>query len=249
MKVAILAGGRGTRLGSITENRPKPLVEVGGRPILWHILMHYAAYGFTEFVIALGYKGAMIRQYVERLAFRQDHPEWTVTSVGTGPSTQTGGRIKRLAPHLGAAPFLLTWSDIVADVNLDALVAFHRAHGQPATLTAVHPPPRFGHLTLHGDRVTAFAEKPEDPDRWINGAYFVLEPEVFDRIEGDATSWERDVMPGLAAEGRLMAYRHTGFWQCMDTPAEQRRLERLWQTGNAPWITWTPPHARTPDRT
>lgn len=234
MKAAVLAGGRGTRLGEATRTVPKPMIEIGGRPLLWHILKHYAAYGLSDFVIALGYKGDVIRQYFSTAAF----PEGRVALVDTGADTQTGGRLLRLQPHLNAETFMLTWSDTVADVDLDALLAFHRSHGRLATLTAVRLPPRFGHLTLDGAQVTAFAEKPASLDIWINGAFFVLEPGIFDFLKDDASSWERDALPALAAEGELMAYRHDGFWQCMDTPAERRKLERLWTAGQAPWKTW-----------
>jgi glucose-1-phosphate cytidylyltransferase len=254
MKVAILAGGAGKRLIEETEEKPKPLVEIGGRPILWHIMMHYSHYDFRDFVVALGYKGELIKEYVlsysslkgERLRHSQTHTEielvhddcrhdWRVQLVDTGMSTRTGGRIKRLAPCLGDDTFMLTWSDGVSDVNLHDLLAFHRSHGKFATLTAVHPPTRFGHVELHGDRVVEFCEKPIIKDRWINGAFFVLEPAVLDYIDGDDTQWEKEPLERLAKDGQLMAFRHTSFWQCMDTLYDKRLLEELWQTGNAPW--------------
>jgi glucose-1-phosphate cytidylyltransferase len=255
MKVAILAGGVGTRLAEETEVKPKPMVEIGGRPILWHIMQHYAHYGFDHFVIALGYKGEVIKKYMadycslhsnltvklrtgEITTNGGDKPDWTVELIDTGIPTLTGGRIKRLAPYLGDETFMLTWGDGVSDVNLLDLLAFHRSHGKLATLTAVRPPARFGHLDLDGDRVLEFSEKPQTKEGWINGAYFVLEPEVFEYIEGDDTQWEREPLERLARDGQLMAYRHSSFWQCMDTLRDKRLLEELWQTGRAPWKIW-----------
>ena len=255
MKVAILAGGVGTRLAEETEVKPKPMVEIGGRPILWHIMQHYAHFGFDHFVIALGYKGEVIKKYMadycslhsnltvkirtgEITTNGGDKPDWTVELIDTGIPTLTGGRIKRLAPYLGDETFMLTWGDGVSDVNLLDLLAFHRSHGKLATLTAVRPPARFGHLDLDGDRVLEFSEKPQTKEGWINGAYFVLEPEVFEYIEGDDTQWEREPLERLARDGQLMAYRHSSFWQCMDTLRDKRLLEELWQTGQAPWKIW-----------
>ena len=253
MKVAILAGGQGTRLVEETRVKAKAMVLIGAQPILWHLLKYYAHFGFHEFVIALGYQADTIRQYfVERLrasALRDGprllvrpelEPAWTVELIDTGAETETGGRIRRLAPYLGDAPFMLTWCDGLADVDLGRLCAFHRAHGRVATLTAVHPPPRFGRLTLEGDAVSAFREKVVDDDEWINGAFFVLEPGVFGYIDGDRDSFERDTLPRLVADGRaLQAYRHRGFWQCMDTLKEAEDLNRLWRAGQAPWQVWT----------
>ncbi len=255
MKVAILAGGVGSRLSEETVVKPKPMVEIGGLPILWHILMHYSAYGHRDFAIALGYKGEFIKKYMmdycslqgnltvktsrgDILRHGSDLPDWTVDLIDTGIDTLTGGRIKRLAPYLGNQTFMLTWGDGVSDVDLDGLVKFHRSHGKLATVTAVHPPARFGHLVFEGDRVREFSEKPQTAEGWINGAFFVLEPGVFDYIDGDATQWEREPMERLAAEGQLMAYRHTGFWQCMDTLRDKKLLQDLWDLGNAPWKTW-----------
>jgi glucose-1-phosphate cytidylyltransferase len=250
MKVAILAGGQGTRLAEETRVKAKAMVVIGEQPILWHLLKYYAHFGFREFVIALGYQAATIRQYfVERLGARGDgarvlvrpaaEPAWTVELIDTGPDTETGGRIKRLAPYLDGAPFMLTWCDGLADVDLGALCAFHRAHGRVATLTAVHPPPRFGRLSLEGDRVSAFREKVIDDDEWINGAFFVLQPEIFAYIDGDRSSFERETLPRVvAAGGGLRAYRHGGFWQCMDTLKEAEDLNRLWRQGTAPWKVW-----------
>ena len=255
MKVGILAGGFGSRLAEETEVRPKPLVEIGGRPILWHILKHYSFYGFNDFVIALGYKGEMIKRYIVEYCSLHNNlhvdfhsgqvtphdgerPDWRVDLIDTGVRTQTGGRIKRLAPYLGAETFLLTWGDGVADVNLHELIAFHRAHGRLATLTAVRPPARYGHLELEGDQIAVFSEKPQLKVGWINGAYFVLEPGVFDYIDGDETIWEQQPLERLAADGQLMAYRHHSFWQCMDTLREKSLLEKLWETDRAPWKLW-----------
>jgi glucose-1-phosphate cytidylyltransferase len=254
VKVGILAGGVGTRLVG-EEVKPKPMVEIGGRPILWHIMMHYAHYGFREFVIALGYKGEVIKKYMvdycslySNLTVNlgngqvkiHDGPktDWTVELVDTGIPTLTGGRIKRLAPYLGSGTFMLTWGDSVSDVNLHDLLAFHRSHGKLATLTVVHPAARFGHLDLQGDQVMEFTEKPQTRAGWINGAFFVLEPGVFDYIDGDDTQWEREPLERLAKDEQLMAYQHTSFWQCMDTLRDKVLLEELWQSGNAPWKIW-----------
>jgi glucose-1-phosphate cytidylyltransferase len=258
MKVAILAGGVGSRISEETEIKPKPMVEIGGRPILWHIMKHYGHYGYDEFVIALGYKGEVIKRYMLDYAslhsdltvglrdgtvirngngYGSEPDDWTVQLVDTGQDTATGGRIKRLAPHVGDSTFMLTWGDGVSDVDLDALLHFHRSHGKLATLTAVRPPARFGHLEFEGDAVTEFSEKPQIGEGWINGAFFVLEPGVFDYVEGDATQWEREPLEGLARDGQLMAYRHDSFWQCMDTLRDKKLLEELWQNG-APWKTW-----------
>ena len=255
MKVAILAGGAGSRLAEETEMKPKPLVEIGGRPILWHIMMHYYHYGFQEFVIALGYKGEAIKRYMVDYCSLNSNltvkirkgevnvhdgpvPDWTVELVDTGIPTLTGGRIKRLAPYLGDETFMLTWGDGVSDVNLHDLLAFHRSHGKLATLTAVRPPARYGHLVFQDDQVAQFSEKPQTAEGWINGAFFVLEPGVFDYIEGDGTQWEKEPLERLAQEGQLMAYRHTSFWQCMDTLRDKYILEKLWQSDNPPWKTW-----------
>jgi glucose-1-phosphate cytidylyltransferase len=228
------------------------MVEIGGRPILWHIMRYYAHFGHKNFVIALGYKGEVIKKYMvdycklnSNLTVRLDDGEvtihngyradWTVDLIDTGIDTLTGGRIKRLAPYLGSERFMLTWGDGVADVDLDALLAFHQSHGKLATLTAVRPPARFGHLAINNDQVTEFSEKPQTKEGWINGAFFVLEPGVFDYIEGDASQWEKEPLERLAKDGQLMAYRHTSFWQCMDTLRDKRLLETLWQQGDPPW--------------
>jgi glucose-1-phosphate cytidylyltransferase len=255
MKVALLAGGVGTRLMEETEAKPKPMVEIGGRPILWHIMMHYAHYGFDEFVIALGYKGEVIKKYMVDYCSLNHNlivnlrtgavkhnggyaPNWTVELVDTGQATLTGGRIKRLAPYIGNETFMLTWGDGVADVDLRALLEFHRSHGKLATLTAVRPPARFGHLVMVDDQVVEFSEKPQTREGWINGAFFVLEPGVFDYIDGDNTQWEKEPLERLARNGQLMAYQHSSFWQCMDTLRDRRLLESLWQSAAAPWKVW-----------
>jgi glucose-1-phosphate cytidylyltransferase len=256
MKVGILAGGLGTRLAEETEVKPKPMVEIGGQPILWHILMHYSRYGYQEFVIALGYKGEYIKRWMREFASLHSNmtvrtgngtvtlhdrhqQDWTVDLVDTGQDTATGGRIKRLKDWLGDETFMLTWGDGVSNIDLDALLRFHRSHGRLATLTAVRPPARFGHLELDGDRIVEFTEKPQTSEGWINGAFFVLEPGVFDYVDGDAIQWEREPLERLAADGQLMAYRHESFWQCMDTIRDKKLLEKLWVEGMAPWKTWS----------
>lgn len=255
MKVGILAGGVGSRLSEETHIKPKPMVEIGGMPILWHIMRTYAHYGHTDFVVALGYKGEVIKRYMADYASLNSNltvklktgeismnggykPDWSVELIDTGMSTMTGGRIKRLAPYMGNETFMLTWGDGVSDININELLAFHRSHGKLATLTAVRPPARYGHMEFDGDQITQFNEKPQTGEGWINGAFFVLEPEIFDYIEGDETQFEREPLEGLAADGQLMAYRHTSFWQCMDTVREKHILETYWQSGNAPWKVW-----------
>jgi glucose-1-phosphate cytidylyltransferase len=256
MKVAILAGGMGTRLAEETDQRPKPLVEIGSKPILWHIMKYYSSFGFNEFVIALGYKKEAIIRYFLDLHYcssdltirtgigsvtvheRSREPDWIVHLVNTGLSTNTGGRIKRLAPYVGSSTFMLTWCDGLSDVDLEALLSFHRSHGRLATVTTVRAPARFGYLQLDHEQVRGFREKPGDGEGWINGAFFVLEPGVFEYIQDDTTSWEREVMGQLAAKGQLAAYCHTSFWQCMDTLRERRLLDGLWSADKAPWKIW-----------
>jgi glucose-1-phosphate cytidylyltransferase len=254
MKVGILAGGLGSRLSEETVAKPKPMVEVGNQPILWHIMKYYAHHGFSDFVIALGYRGECIKRWmVEYSSLASDltvhtgrahvvrHDtsvdDWSVRLVDTGQPTATGGRIRRLSDHLGDGTFMLTWGDGVSTVDLHALVEFHRAHGRLATLTAVRPPARFGHLELDGPAVSEFSEKPQTGEGWINGAFFVLEPGVFDYIDGDDIQFEREPLEGLAKDGQLMAYRHHGFWQCMDTVRDLKLLQELWDAG-APWKVW-----------
>ncbi len=256
MKVGILAGGHGTRLAEETEIKPKPMVEIGGRPILWHIMMHYSCYGFHDFVIALGYKGEVIKRYmvdycslnsnltVNLKAGRVDMhdtdgiQDWTIQLIDTGLNTMTGGRIKRLQPYIGNETFMLTWGDGVSTVDLNRLLAFHRSHGRLITMTAVRPPARYGHLEFDGNRIREFTEKPQTAEGWINGAFFVVEPQVFDYIDGDDTQFEKEPLERLAADGELMAYKHDGFWQCMDTRRDKYTLEKLWDSGEAPWKIW-----------
>jgi glucose-1-phosphate cytidylyltransferase len=255
MKVAILAGGSGTRLAEETEVKPKPMVEIGGRPILWHIFHHYAFYGYNEFVVALGYKGEYIKKYMSDYCaleynmtvdfgsstisrHKNRDLDWKVDLIDTGQGTLTGGRILRLKPYVGSGTFMLTWGDGVSDVDIHKLLTFHRAHGKLATLTAVRPPARFGHLEFDGDQVVRFSEKPQTAEGWINGAYFVLEPGVFDYIDGDQTQWEHEPLTRLAGDGQLMAFRHESFWQCMDTIRDKILLQNLWDSGRPPWKIW-----------
>jgi glucose-1-phosphate cytidylyltransferase len=255
MKTIILAGGMGTRLAEETELTPKPMVEIGGPPILWHIMKIYAAYGFKEFVIAVGYKAETIKNYFLNYYYLRndfsirfdtgkldvhdgDQDDWLVHLVDTGIDTQTGGRIKRLAKWVDSETFMMTYGDGVASIDLSDLYAFHRRHGKLATVTAVRPPARFGGLNFNGDLVCEFTEKPQIGEGWINGGFFVLEPGVFDYIDSDETVFERDPLERLAADGELVAYRHEGFWQCMDTLRDVRLLESLWQSGDVPWKVW-----------
>ena len=256
MKVVILAGGFGTRLSEETHLKPKPMVEIGGKPILWHIMKIYSAYGFNEFIICLGYKGYIIKEFFANYflymadvtidlgtnsieVHNAKAEPWKVTLVDTGLCTQTGGRIKRIQPYIGNETFMLTYGDGVADVDIKKLLEFHKSHGKYATVTAVQPPGRFGGLILNsGNQVLAFKEKPKGDGAWINGGFFVLEPQVFDYIEGDDTPWEAEPLMRLAEEGQLMAYKHTGFWQCMDTLRDKKYLEKLWDSGKAPWKVW-----------
>ncbi len=255
MKTGILAGGFGSRLSEETVLKPKPMVEIGGRPILWHIMMHFSHFGFDDFVIALGYRGEHIKQYMADYCKLQSDltvdfrlgsvdrrgpngHDWTVQLVDTGLKTQTGGRIKRLAEFFGNETFMVAWGDGLSTVDMSDLVAFHRSHGRLATVVAVHPPSRFGWLQLDGNVVAEFSEKPQLAQGWINGGYFVLEPGVLDYIDGDSTHFERQPLESLARDGQLMAYRHEGFWQCMDTLRDKVRLEKLWESGDAPWKSW-----------
>ena len=254
MKAVILAGGRGTRISEESHLRPKPMIEIGGRPMLWHIMSIYGRHGVNDFIVALGYRGDMIKQYFANYAlyssditvdtrrgeilYHRNYAEpWRVTLVDTGQDTMTGGRLKRLAPYLESeASFCMTYGDGVADIDVSALIGFHAAHGRQATLTAVIPPARYGALAMDGDRVTEFTEKPPGDNAFINGGFFVLSPEVIGRIDGDATPWERGPLEGLARDGELLAFRHTGFWHAMDTLRDRTHLELLWESGRAPWL-------------
>jgi glucose-1-phosphate cytidylyltransferase len=253
MQTVILAGGLGTRLSEETSVRPKPMVEIGDRPILHHIMDLYDAHGFTEFVLALGYLGTMIKRHVLDWTTLSGHlavdlasgsvtrqtqvcRPWKVSLIDTGGGTETGGRLKRCAPHLRRETFMLTYGDGLSSVDLREVVAFHRRHGKLATVTAVHPPARWGEMDLDRDAVVSFAEKAQVRQGWINGGFMVLEPAVIDRIEGDQTVFERDVLTQLAAEGQLCAYRHEGFWQAMDTLRDVRALTALWESGTPPWV-------------
>lgn len=255
MMVVILAGGFGTRLQEETTVKPKPMVEIGGQPILWHIMKIYAARGFKDFVIALGYKGEVIKDYFMNYRYRASSltlrlrtgeaivrdsncENWTVHLLDTGLHTQTGGRVKLVAQSISNDTFMLTYGDAVANVDVNRLLAFHRSHGRLATVTAVRPPARFGGISFDGDLVARFEEKPQIGEGWINGGFFVLEPGVADYIEGDDTIFEREPLERLAEDGQLAAYRHNGFWQCMDTLRDVRLLESLWQDEGAPWKVW-----------
>lgn len=253
MKAVILAGGMGTRLSEETATRPKPMIDIGGRPILWHVMSIYGRHGFREFVIACGYRGEVIKQYFNdflhqhsdwfvdlesgtRTMLDQRTPGWRVHLVDTGPMTLTGGRLLRLRDVLSDGTFMVTYGDGLGNVDIRALVDFHKSHGRLATVTAVHPPARFGALELDGDQVGTFSEKPQASAGWINGGFLVFEPGVLDHIDGPDSSLERDVLEDLAAAGELMAFRHHGFFQPMDTLREKKLLEDLWASGEAPWV-------------
>ena len=257
MKVVILAGGMGTRLSEETDFKPKPMTEIGEKPILWHIMKIYSHYGFNDFVLCLGYKGYMIKEYFANYFLHQadvtinmknnkmevHHRKaepWKVTLVDTGLNTMTGGRIKRVQEYIGNKPFMLTYGDGVANIDLKKLVTFHKKHGGSVTMTAIQPLGRFGAIEMDGEsRISAFKEKPQGDGAWINGGFFVLEPEVFDYIkDGDASVWERAPLERLAEDGQLAAYRHAGFWKCMDTLRDKFELESLWRSGKAPWKIW-----------
>lgn len=254
MKTVILGGGLGTRLSEETAVRPKPMVEIGGMPILWHIMKIYSYYGFNDFVVCLGYKGHMVKEWFANYFLHQSEvtidlksnkiqvhnsksEDWKVTLVDTGIETQTGGRIKKIKDHIDGT-FMLTYGDGVSDVDIGKLVEFHKKHGKAATITAVQPPGRFGVLSIEGEIVKSFMEKPPGDGVWINGGFFVLEPGIFDYIEGDMTAWEKAPLERLANKRELMAYKHTGFWQPMDKLKDKNDLEALWNSGKAPWKKW-----------
>jgi glucose-1-phosphate cytidylyltransferase len=255
VKAVILAGGVGSRLSEETALRPKPMVEIGGKPMLWHIMKIYAAHGIEEFVICLGYKGYLIKEYFANYylhscdvsfdlaaggmeVHRSETEPWRVTLVDTGEQTMTGGRLQRVLPYLGGEDFCFTYGDGVADIDLTALIAFHREQRTLATVTAVQPPGRFGALDVRGERVTRFEEKPRGDGGWMNGGFFVLSPEVARYLDGDRTVWEQEPMRALADAGELACYPHRGFWQAMDTLRDRNQLEQLWNSGKAPWRTW-----------
>jgi glucose-1-phosphate cytidylyltransferase len=255
MKVAILAGGLGTRLSEETVVKPKPMVEIGGKPMLWHIMNIYGVHGFNEFVVALGYKGEIIKEYFlnyynlqsdltvsletgEVAASKNCYRDWTVHLVDTGLATMTGGRLLRLRDKFKGGTFMLTYGDGVSNVDIRKLLDFHKSHGKMATVTTVRPSARFGGIKFSGDSVTEFTEKPQSGEGWINGGFFVFEPGVFDYISGDDTVLEREPLENLSKDGQLMAYKHDGFWQCMDTVRDRQLLERLWESGKAPWKEW-----------
>ncbi|MDT8428116.1 MAG: glucose-1-phosphate cytidylyltransferase [Pseudomonadales bacterium] len=255
MKAVILAGGLGTRISEESHLKPKPMIDIGGKPVLWHIMKIYSAHGINDFVICLGYKGYIIKEYFANYFLHMSNvtfdmannkmevhqrfaDPWRVTLVDTGEQTMTGGRLKRVAEYLGEEDFCFTYGDGVASIDISALLEFHRAHGKQATVTAVQPPGRYGSLARDGDAVYGFIEKPRGDGGWINGGFFVLNPKVIDTIAGDNISWEEAPMRELAARGELMAYEHTGFWQPMDTLREKNLLEELWLSGKAPWKQW-----------
>lgn len=255
MKAVILAGGLGTRISEETHIKPKPMVEIGGRPLLWHVLKIYSAHGINDFIICVGYKGFVIKEYFanyflhmsdvtfdiggNRMEVHHKHAEpWRVTVVDTGEATMTGGRLKRIRPYIADETFCCTYGDGVGNINVQELMAFHQASGREATVTAVQPPGRYGTLEVSNGRVISFAEKPVGDGAWINGGFFVLEPRVLDRVKDDATIWEREPLEMLARDGQLAAYQHKGFWQPMDTLREMKLLEALWTEGKAPWKIW-----------
>ncbi len=255
MKIVILAGGLGTRLAEETEIKPKPMVEIGERPILWHIMKHYAQYGFKEFIVALGYKGELIKRFFlehstlqgsfsiemktgDVVAREEAREDWLVHLVETGTDSSTGGRVGRVRDYIGNERFMMTYGDGVSNVDLKALLSTHEKNKRMVTLTAVRPPARFGGLVFDGDLIREFTEKPQIGEGWINGGFMVMEPQVFDYIESDSTNLEVDVLEKLALENQLAAYRHEDFWQCMDTLRDKKLLEHLWHQGNPPWKTW-----------
>ena len=256
MKAVILAGGMGSRLAEETATRPKPMVEIGGKPILWHVMKIYAAHGIDEFVVCVGYRGYMIKEYFANYylhtcdvtfdiagnameVHRSEAEPWKVTLVDTGETTNTGGRLKRVLPYLNGEDFCFTYGDGVSDLDVRALIDYHRSHGAAATITAVQPGGRFGALTIANDQVRGFQEKPVDDGGWVNGGFFVLSPRAVDYVAGDETAWEDEPLRRLAADGELRAYRHGGFWYAMDTVRDRNHLQRLWAAGDAPWNIWS----------
>lgn len=255
MKAVILAGGFGTRISEETSARPKPMVEIGGKPVLWHLLKLYSHHGINDFVICLGYKGYVIKEYfanyflhtsdvtldlsTNKMDVHHKHAEaWRITLIDTGEHTQTGGRLKRVADYLDGGSFCFTYGDGLADIDIKAEIAFHKSKGRLATMCAVSPPGRFGAIDIQDNRITRFEEKPSGDGSWINGGFFVLEPKVLDYIKDDATIWERDPLERLARDGQISAYTHRGFWQPMDTLRDKIKLEELWKNGHAPWKVW-----------
>ena len=256
MKVVLLAGGFGTRLSEETEIKPKPMIEIGGKPILWHIMKIYSHYGYNDFIVCLGYKGYVIKEYFanyflhmadvtfdmanNKMEVHHKHAEpWKVTLVDTGANTMTGGRIKRVQSYIGDEPFMVTYGDGVPNVDINALVEFHKKHRSIGTMTAVQPSGRFGALDMSNDnKVLSFKEKPKSDDAWINGGFFVFQPEIFDYIEGDSTVFEKSPLENLAKQEKLFSYRHSDFWKPMDTLREKNEMEGLWSSGNAPWKVW-----------
>ena len=256
MKVVLLAGGFGTRISEESQFKPKPMISIGGMPILWHIMKEYAAFGYDDFIVCAGYKQEYIKEYFSNyylhnsnITFDFKHENkvtvhenasepWNVTIVDTGLNTMTGGRVKRIAPYVGNETFMLTYGDGVCDVPIDKLVEFHRSHGRICTMTAVKPEGRFGILDIDGSEIKSFREKSKNDVGYINGGYMVLEPKIFDYISDDSTTFEREPLERVAKEGQLMAFKHNGFWQCMDTLRDREKLEKMWANGNAPWKVW-----------
>lgn len=264
MKAVILAGGLGTRISEETSSRPKPMIEIGGKPILWHILKLYSSFGINDFIICLGYKGYLIKEYFanyflhtsdvtfditnNKVEVHQNSAEpWRITMVDTGENSMTGGRLKRVARYLGDEDFCFTYGDGLANIDIKALIAYHKKQGTLATLTAVQPPGRFGALSFNGEKVVGFTEKPEGDGGWINGGFFVLSPKVLNYIDDDETIWEKSPLEQLAIEGQLSAYHHEGFWHAMDTLRDKNHLEDLWKSGNAPWNLWSMKQAKVSD--
>lgn len=255
MKAVILAGGFGTRISEESHTKPKPMIEIGGKPILWHIMKIYSAHGITDFIICLGYKGYVIKEYFanyflhmsdvtfdmcnNRMEVHNNHSEpWKVTLIDTGADSMTGGRLKRVKDFLDDETFCFTYGDGVSDINIREVIEFHKSKNATATMTAVQPPGRFGALSIDGTKIQRFEEKPKGEGGWVNGGFFVLESKVFDYIENDQTTWEKEPLEGLAADNNLHAFKHTGFWQAMDTLRDKIKLEEYWNTGDAPWKVW-----------